>query len=335
METLLYYLRLEIGWPPRFWPTLWWGVYVGLWLAFVALTMLGVRWWLWGKCKNERGMEKKRSSEMNRQGFTLIELLTVIAIIALLVGIMVPVLGSARDSARALLCATNLRSLQTGMSQFTADNSNRYGGGLAKEWVTDTYWGVWWGQSGQVNIAGRGNVGDADYVPSGDIWSYVREPNVYLCPIFDRVCGRPSTTDVWAPGKTYGEDYSRSFEVQGITATFTMPESFNAVSGKPVRSYAMNELLAPYSRDAAGEVCRKTDHTVLIDPKAIWLTEVHPCARRGSTLRRTNSSECPMASRGHILARLNRLANSITVRRIARLGMAMSSVWARQKSTQT
>ena len=214
---------------------------------------------------------------MNRQGFTLIELLTVVAIIGLLVGIMVPILGSARDSARTMLCATNLRGLQTGMSQFAADNSSRYGGGLAKEWVTDTYWGVWWGQSGQVNIAGRGNIGDADYAPSGDIWSYVREPDVYLCPIFDRISGRPSSTDIWAPpAVTYGDRYNRFLDVEGSSERFDMPESFNPRSSRPVRSYAMNELLAPYSFNAAGEVCRKTDQTVLIDPNAIWLAEVHP-----------------------------------------------------------
>lgn len=218
---------------------------------------------------------------MKRQGFTLIELLTVVAIIALLVGIMVPMLGSARDSARTMLCATNLRSLQTGMSQFTADNSARYGGGLAKEWVTDNSWGVWWNEPGdhnrgEVNITGRGEPGDSDYAPSGDIWQYVQEPDIYLCPIFDRICGRPSAANEWAPGVTYGVAYSRSFDVEGSSETFTMPESFDARSAKPVRSYAMNELLAPYSRDAAGDVCRKTDQTVLINPNAIWLTEVHP-----------------------------------------------------------
>jgi len=44
-----------------------------------------------------------------RRGFTLIELLVVIAIIAVLMGIMVPVLARSKDRANRLLCISNIR----------------------------------------------------------------------------------------------------------------------------------------------------------------------------------------------------------------------------------
>jgi len=55
------------------------------------------------------------------RGFTLIELLVVISIIALLVGILLPVLGSSREQARRTKCLANLKQIYLASATYATD----------------------------------------------------------------------------------------------------------------------------------------------------------------------------------------------------------------------
>lgn len=61
-------------------------------------------------------MRVLHKSAKNCFGFTLAELLIVIAIIGVLVGIMIPVFGTALEKSRAAVCAANRRSLMSALA---------------------------------------------------------------------------------------------------------------------------------------------------------------------------------------------------------------------------
>lgn len=80
-----------------------------------------------------RRNEKQHGCKHTARGFTLVELLVVIAIIGLLVAMLLPALGSVRESARASLCKSNLKQLSLAMQTYESGRgafpTGRYGEG--------------------------------------------------------------------------------------------------------------------------------------------------------------------------------------------------------------
>ena len=132
---------------------------------------------------------------LRRPGFTLVELLVVMSILALLGGVLFPVLASAREKGRQMMCLSNLRQLGTAFLLYASDWDGLFpppgGPHVRNGWV----------QSG-----GQGEGQDI-----GGIWLYVRQRgnagqgNVFSCPQ-----ARPGTPQAWSPGQNYVmNDYLR------------------------------------------------------------------------------------------------------------------------------
>lgn len=78
------------------------------------------------------GMEKMKTLRLAfplsavRQRFTLLELLIVIAIVAILAGLLLPALNNAREKANAIACVSNMKQIQQALIGYVDDNRESF-----------------------------------------------------------------------------------------------------------------------------------------------------------------------------------------------------------------
>ncbi len=131
---------------------------------------------VWKQHSRQSPNQQLTINNQQSRGFTLIELLVVVAIIAVLVALLLPALGYAREQARVAVCGSNLHQVGLGIGFFAQANGgdmptnyNQYGYGnhaAYNLWVPGqwTNWGLLYRDR------------------------YIAEPKVFYCPSYDGRC---------------------------------------------------------------------------------------------------------------------------------------------------
>jgi len=118
--------------------------------------------------------------------FTLIELLVVIAVIALLMALLVPVLGRAREHARRAVCLSNLRQLTAAWIAYADQNGGKLVNGSPFSEQLHYKWNPWThrrtaqGWLGRAFEAANREALIAD-PNKGSLWPYLQDVDVYRC----------------------------------------------------------------------------------------------------------------------------------------------------------
>lgn len=143
-----------------------------------------------------------------RKGFTIIEILVVVSIIALLIGILLPALGRARDSALQSTSLSNLRQLSAGCGAYAGDWNDRQPSLLPDDYCQAgscsayiqnigclaqpilgwanfdgqrALWGYWIDEGGAcAGVGGCGNVVIAMPYDCGSQVGFFRQPNMKI-----------------------------------------------------------------------------------------------------------------------------------------------------------
>lgn len=178
------------------------------------------------------------------RAFTLVELLVVIGIIALLVSVLLPALNTARNSAKTIQCAANMRTLGQGMVSFANEHGgNRMpaGGQFASpSWAATNFYEI-------INLTFFRQTGDR-FKRTGNYWvNGPLQPRTFGCPSIEigELKGQAFAINSYVAG---GTDPSFVFRIQHPNPAYIHSDFANPGASDPTRQLGRVDLGAKLNK---------------------------------------------------------------------------------------
>lgn len=167
----------------------------------------------------------------DRVGFTLVELLVVIGIIAVLISMLLPAMGRAREAARQAICLSNLRQVHNLFVLYANANRDRVPIGYrnTKQFNSMVYSG---GTTKKFVIFGL-------FYPA----KLMTSPRVFFCPSEQNTRFQMGTADnAWPPGPD-GIPTASTFCGYGARPEVKLPDDITSISQMPMLTTMRNKAI--------------------------------------------------------------------------------------------
>ncbi|MCF7975199.1 MAG: type II secretion system GspH family protein [Phycisphaerae bacterium] len=183
--------------------------------------------------------------------FTLLELLVVMAVMALLMGILMPVLGSARSQAKSLVCRSNLRQLVIAGLGYAGENDG-FMVPAARDMWNDSGYHRWHGA--------RSNLNEPFDAAGSPLRAYLSETQVKACP----------ANVAFLSGRQWTANYEQGCGGYGYNMTYLGsrlwdPKSSIGMNARYAHTTAIQEVKQPAMTLMFSDTAMSTDGENLIE----------------------------------------------------------------------